>query len=89
MKKWFKKMYYDKDYQEITIDYFDEVLNDPKGRRGGDSSKWTGEQRIGNHKKTAKKKQEQEADLEKAEGVRLAAQEEAGTAGTATGPQLA
>ena len=45
--------------------------------------------RIGNHKKTAKKKQEQEADLEKAEGVRLAAQEEAGTAGTATGPQLA
>ena len=89
MKKWFKKMYYDKDYQEITIDYFDEVLNVPKGRRGGDSSKWTGEQRIGNHKKTAKKKQEQEADLEKAEGVRLAAQEEAGTAGTATGPQLA
>ena len=84
MKKWFKKMYYDSDYQEITIDYFDKILNDPDRRRSGDSSKWTGDQKKGGIKKsTGKKKQEQEADLELAEGVRSAAQEEAGTAGTA------
>ena len=56
MKKWFKKMYYDKDYQDVTTDYFKDVLNKFDDNDGicyrGDTSVWTGKQEIGNRKKT-------------------------------------
>ncbi len=66
MKKWFKKMYYDEDYQKVSIEYFKDVLNkkdDDDVCYRGDTSVWTGKQEIGNHKKTTIEDLEKQLEL--------------------------
>ena len=48
MKKWFREYYYDEEYQKVTEKYFEKVMLSP------DSSRYTGGQAIGNHKKATK-----------------------------------
>jgi hypothetical protein len=60
MKKWFKKMYYDKKYQAATDDYA-KILR--KGKSWG--TDYTGKQEIGNYKKTTIEDLEKQLKLAK------------------------
>ena len=64
MKKWFKKMYYDKDYatiiQDETNGYATVLRQSPDW-----GTEYTGRQEIGNHKKTTIEALEKELELVK------------------------